>query len=219
MTSKTNIKALSCSGIVLYAIMRDRAELSKANGIIDEETGRPYVYFTLENVMECLGCSKGTAQACINKLEQAHMIEKRKRPNKATKYFVLEVQKTEVQKTEVQNLEVRSSKIELPAVQKLDPNKTKYNKTKINKTNTWSTEDAETIRTAQAVCEIFNERRGAVQCKGRVKPGVMGRRVICALLAAGYSSSAIIEAAARCGAGKRCNWHDLEAVIKCSKPE
>jgi len=48
---------------------------------------------------------------------------------------------------------------------------------------------------------------------------VMGRRVICALLAAGYSSSAIIEAAARCGAGKRCNWHDLEAVIKCSKPE
>lgn len=189
------------------------------NGIIDEETGRPYVYFTLENVMECLVCSKGTAQACINKLEQAHLIEKRKRPNKATKYFVLEVQNLEVKKTEVQNLEVRSSKIELPAVQKLDPNKTKYNKTKINKTNTLSTEDAETIRTTQAVCEIFNERRGAVQCKGRVKPGATGRRVICDLLAAGYSSSAIIEAAARCGAGKRCNWHDLEAVIKCSKPE
>lgn len=214
MTSKTNIAALSWGGIVLYTIMRDRAELSKANGIIDEETGRPYIYFTLENVMECLGCSKGTAQTCINKLEQARLIEKRKQPNKATKYFVLEVQNLEVQKTEVQNLEVRSSKIELPAVQKLDPNKTKYNKTKINKTNTWSTEDAETIRTTKAVCEIFNDRRGAVQCKGRVKPGVNGRRVICALFAAGYSSGAIIEAAARCGAGKRCNWSDLEPWLK-----
>lgn len=213
LTSKTNIKDLSCGGIVLYAIMRDRAELSKANGIIDQETGRPYIYFTLENVMECLGCSKGTAQACINKLEQARLIEKRKRPNKATKYFVLEVQKTEVQ-----NLEVRSSKIELPAVQKLDPNKTKYNKTKINKTNTWSTEDMETVRTTQAVCEMFNERRGAVQCKGRVKPGATGRRVICALLAAGYSSSAIIEAAARCGAGERCNWNDLEPWLKAQSP-
>ena len=188
------------------------------NGIIDEETGRPYVYFTLENVMECLGCSKGTAQACINKLEQAHVIEKRKRPNKATKYFVLEVQNLEVQKTEVQNLEVRSSKIELPAVQKLDPNKTKINKTKINKTNTLSTEDAETIRTTQAVCEIFNERRGAVQCKGRVKPGMMGRRVICTLFAAGYSSSAIIEAASRCGKTGCGDWYDLEPWLKAQSP-
>lgn len=188
--------------------MRDRAELSKANGIIDEETGRPYIYFTLENVMECLGCSKGTSQNCINKLEQARLIEKRKQPNKATKYFVLEVQNLEVQ-----NLEVRSSKIELPAVQKLDPNKTKYNKTKINKTNTWSTEDAETIRTTKVVCEIFNDKREVARCQGRVKPGVTGRRVVCDLLRAGYNSDAIIEAASCCGK-EYCDWYGLEPWLK-----
>ena len=49
-------KALSVEAKVLYGLMLDRMSLSMKNQWLDEE-GRAYIYYSLDDIMEALGCS------------------------------------------------------------------------------------------------------------------------------------------------------------------
>ena len=52
------LRQLSTDAKVLYGLMLDRMSLSLKNGWLDDE-GRVFIYFSVENIMEQLGCGRG----------------------------------------------------------------------------------------------------------------------------------------------------------------
>ena len=53
-------KKISVEAKVLYGLMLDRMSLSMKNQWMDDE-GRAYIYYSLEDIMEALGCSNKKA--------------------------------------------------------------------------------------------------------------------------------------------------------------
>lgn len=73
-------KKLSSDAKLLYGLMLDRMSLSVKNGWFDEEN-RAYIYYTVENIMEDLGCSKPTCSKIIAELDDKKgigLIERKK---------------------------------------------------------------------------------------------------------------------------------------------
>lgn len=69
---------VSVEGKVLYGFLLDRMGLSVKNDWKDEE-GRVYIIFTVEAIMEHLGCSNKKAVGLLRELdEKANLIERRR---------------------------------------------------------------------------------------------------------------------------------------------
>ena len=141
-------KGLSSDAKLLYGLMLDRMSLSMKNGWLDNEN-RAYIIYTVDAIMEDLGCAKATCVKIMKELDSEKgigLIEKKRRglgkpdiiyvKNFAT---ILEEQTEKVpgnadKSTEVQNLNFkksnndtsRSSETELQEVQNV--NLQKYNK-------------------------------------------------------------------------------------------
>ncbi len=139
-------KGLSSDAKLLYGLMLDRMSLSIKNAWFDDEN-RAYIHYTVENIMEDLGCARATCAKIIAELDSKKgigLIEKKRqglgKPDIIyVKNFVVIEQNTKPEKnekesantdvsTEVQNLNVkksnnhisRSSKFELQEIQKTD---------------------------------------------------------------------------------------------------
>lgn len=61
-------KNVSVEAKVLYGLMLDRMSLSLKNQWLDEE-GKAYIYFSLEDIMESLGCSNKKAITIMKDLD------------------------------------------------------------------------------------------------------------------------------------------------------
>ena len=61
-------KGLSSDAKLLYGLMLDRMSLSMKNGWLDEEN-RAYIIYTLDTVMEDLGCAKATCVKIMKELD------------------------------------------------------------------------------------------------------------------------------------------------------
>ena len=61
-------KKLSSDAKLLYGLMLDRMALSVKNGWFDTEN-RVYIYYTVDNIMEDLGCSRGTCTKVLAELD------------------------------------------------------------------------------------------------------------------------------------------------------
>ena len=73
-------KKLSIEAKVLYGLMLDRMSLSVKNQWMDEE-GRAYIYYTIEDIMEALGCSNKKAISVMKELDMnvgVGLIEKKR---------------------------------------------------------------------------------------------------------------------------------------------
>ena len=73
-------KKLSSDAKLLYGLMLDRMSLSVKNGWFDDEN-RAYIYYTVENIMEDLGCSKPTCSKIMAELDEKKgigLIERKK---------------------------------------------------------------------------------------------------------------------------------------------
>ena len=136
-------KDLSSDAKLLYGLMLDRMSLSIKNGWFDDEN-RAYIHYTVENIMEDLGCARATCAKIIAELDSKKgigLIEKKRqglgKPDIIyVKNFAVVEQNTKLEKepsntevsTEVQNLNVKkfnnqtsgSSKSELQEIQKPD---------------------------------------------------------------------------------------------------
>ena len=62
-----HFRSLSCEAKVLYGLMLDRMGLSIKNQWLDEEN-RVYIIFTVEEIMELLGCARQKAVKSIAEL-------------------------------------------------------------------------------------------------------------------------------------------------------
>ena len=63
-----HFKVLSSDAKLLYGLMLDRMSVSITNGWLDEEN-RAYIYYTVESIMEDLGCSRGTSAKILSELD------------------------------------------------------------------------------------------------------------------------------------------------------
>lgn len=61
-------KGLSSDAKLLYGLMLDRMSLSVKNGWFDQEN-RAYIYYTVENIMEDLGCARATCTKIMAELD------------------------------------------------------------------------------------------------------------------------------------------------------
>ena len=175
-------KKLSVEAKVLYGLMLDRMSLSMKNQWLDEE-GRAYIYYSLEDIMDALGCSNKKAISIMKELDTEDGIglieKKRQGQGKPTmiylkQFMVQDVQKcknfTSNEKTvfpEVKKLHVlkcnsdmsRSEEITLPEVKKIHTNKNNINNTELSNTesNLIVSGDDGMRREMEAYAEIIRE--------------------------------------------------------------
>ena len=74
-------KGLSSDAKLLYGLMLDRMSLSMKNGWLDDEN-RAYIIYTVDSMMEDLGCARATCVKVIKELDSDNgigLIEKRRR--------------------------------------------------------------------------------------------------------------------------------------------
>ena len=64
-----NFKGLSSDAKLLYGLMLDRMSLSIKNGWFDNDN-RAYIIYTIDNIMEDLGCGKDKAVKVVAELDQ-----------------------------------------------------------------------------------------------------------------------------------------------------
>ena len=72
----SRFRGISVEAKVLYGLLLDRMGLSVKNGWKDEE-GRVYIIFTVEAIMEHLGCSNKKADRKSTRLNSSHHTKSR----------------------------------------------------------------------------------------------------------------------------------------------
>lgn len=157
------INALACADSVLieakvlYGLMLDRMSLSMKNQWFDTE-GRAYIYYSLEDIMDAMGCSNKKAISIMKELDIESGIglieKKRQGQGKPTMIYLKQFMIQDAQKcnnyisgeksaiSEVKNLHVlkcknvmsRSEEITHPEVKKLHTNKNNINNTELSNT-------------------------------------------------------------------------------------
>ena len=131
-------RMISAEAKTLYGILLDRMNLSARNGWVDE-AGRVYIIFTLDEIMEALGCAKQKAVKLLDELEAKACLIERKRqglckPNLIyVKNFITGVQKSNFRKFE--NHTSGGMNITTQEVSKSYGNNTDQNDTDENKTD------------------------------------------------------------------------------------
>lgn len=87
-----SFRDMSIASKVLYGLLLKRMHLSRKNHWYDlpDESGRRKVYieYSIESIQKELNVSKPTAVSLMAELEQIGLIEKKRRPNLATKIYV-----------------------------------------------------------------------------------------------------------------------------------
>ena len=114
-----HFKGLSCEAKVLYGLMLDRMSLSIKNGWLDEEQ-RVYIIFTVEEIMDLLGCKNQKAVKLLKELDDKNgigLIEKRRlgmgKPNVIyVKNFIIEEQNDTVNEEKMPENAEKSKKCE-----------------------------------------------------------------------------------------------------------
>lgn len=139
-------KRLSNDAKILYGLMLDRMSLSARNGWFDEEK-RVYIYYSMEEVMEDLNCSKNKALKSFSELDTSTgigLIERVKqgqgKPSMIyVKNFLLDgMTCSEVQKREVKTSlkgNSRGTNFGSQESQEMNPNNTNINNTEFNNTD------------------------------------------------------------------------------------
>lgn len=70
-------KKLSIEAKLLYGLFLDRMSLSAKNEWFDEQ-GRVFIIFTIEEIMEALGCAKAKSVGLLKELENISLIERKR---------------------------------------------------------------------------------------------------------------------------------------------
>lgn len=76
--TEERFKSISAEAKILYGLLLDRMSLSAKNGWMDAE-GRVYIIYTLEDIMDALGCADQKALKLLSELEKKCGLIERKR--------------------------------------------------------------------------------------------------------------------------------------------
>ena len=131
----SRFRQLSTDARTLYGILLDRMSLSAKNGWLDEQ-GRVYIIYTVREVQESLCCAEHKAVKLFRELEQADLIERKRRGLGRPSLIYVKNFSTGVSKMHPLNCANSNSGAVQNAVQeqpKPQCNKTDKNKTERNK--------------------------------------------------------------------------------------
>ena len=131
----SRFRQLSTDARTLYGILLDRMSLSVKNNWLDEQ-GRVYIIYTVREVQESLCCAEHKAVKLFRELEQADLIERKRRGLGRPSLIFVKNFSTEVSKMHPLNCANSNSGAVQNAVQeqpKPQCNKTDKNKTERNK--------------------------------------------------------------------------------------
>ena len=131
----SRFRQLSTDARTCYGILLDRMSLSAKNGWLDEQ-GRVYIIYTVREVQESLCCAEHKAVKLFRELEQADLIERKRRGLGRPSLIFVKNFSTEVSKMHPLNCANSNSGAVQNAVQeqpKPQCNKTDKNKTERNK--------------------------------------------------------------------------------------
>ena len=144
-------KKLSSDAKLLYGLMLDRMSLSMKNEWFDDEN-RAYIIYTIDSIMEDLGCAKEKAVKVLAELDSVKgigLVEKVRRGlGKPDIIYVKNFASISEQMDEKANFRKSenqtsgSSEIEPQEVGESNPNYTNYNQTYMNQTNYNHTEES-----------------------------------------------------------------------------
>jgi hypothetical protein len=67
-------RVLSTDAKIVYGILLDRMNLSMRNQWLDEQ-GRVYIIFTIQELMDCIGCKNQKACQLMAELKEVSLIE------------------------------------------------------------------------------------------------------------------------------------------------
>ena len=160
-------KVLTSDAKILYGLMLDRMSLSAKNGWFDEE-GRVYIYYSIEDVMESMGCSKNKGMKTLQELDFISgigLIERKKQgQGKPTiiyvKNFQLGKSVPESQNVGIKNpiiCDSRISKCGSLESQDMNPNDNKYNNTLLSDTESNLILSADTKRSDETDVNAYAE--------------------------------------------------------------
>ena len=123
------IRGISAEAKILYGLLLDRMGLSVKNGWTDD-TGRVYIIFTTEEIMEALYCADNKATKLMKELESCGLIERKRRglgkPSLIyVKNFISESSEPRIQNREnhdsgtVKNATLESLKMTAPCIRSI----------------------------------------------------------------------------------------------------
>lgn len=70
-------KNMNCEAKLLYGLLLDKMSLSCKNGWHDEQ-GRTFIYYSINNIMEDLGCAHSKAEKLLSELEQFDLLRRKR---------------------------------------------------------------------------------------------------------------------------------------------
>lgn len=160
-------KALTSDAKILYGLMLDRMSLSLKNGWFDED-GRVYIYYSIEDVMESMGCSKNKGMKTLQELDiitGIGLIERKKqgqgRPTIIyVKNFELGKTVSESQNVGIKNPTICESRISKDGSldsQDMSPNENKYNNNLLSDTESNLILSADTKRSDEIDVNAYAE--------------------------------------------------------------
>lgn len=127
-------KKISVEAKVLYGLMLDRMSLSMKNQWFDTE-GRAYIYYSLEDIMDAMGCSNKKAISIMKELDIESGIglieKKRQGQGKPTMIYLKQFMIQDAQKC---NNYISGEKSAISEVKKLHTNKNNINNTELSNT-------------------------------------------------------------------------------------
>ena len=152
-------KKISVEAKVLYGLMLDRMSLSMKNQWLDDE-GRAYIYYSLDDIMDALGCSNKKAISIMKELDTEDGIglieKKRQGQGKPTMIYLKQFMVQDVQKCKNNTSD---KKTVFPEVKKIHTNKNNINNTELSNTesNLIVSGDDGMRREMEAYAEIIRE--------------------------------------------------------------
>ena len=132
----SRFSSLSAEAKTLYGILLDRMDLSMKNGWLDKQN-RVYLFFTVQEIQESLGCGKNKAIQLMQELEKAGLIE-RKRQGMGKPSFVYVKNILSCSESELKRFKNQTSgglENKLQEVGKSNPNHTDYSHTDQSQNN------------------------------------------------------------------------------------
>ena len=70
-------KHMCCEAKLLYGLLLDKMSLSCKNGWHDEQ-GRTFIYYSINSIMEDLGCAHSKAEKLLSELEQFDLLRRKR---------------------------------------------------------------------------------------------------------------------------------------------
>lgn len=132
----SRFSSLSAEAKTLYGILLDRMDLSMKNGWLDKQN-RVYLFFTVQEIQESLGCGKNKAIQLMKELEKMGLIE-RKRQGMGKPSFVYVKNILSCPESGLKRFRNQTSgglESKLQEVGKLNPNHTDYSQTDQSQNN------------------------------------------------------------------------------------